>query len=440
MNKTGYWKSTGRASRLVAFFVGLCILQACKDPALGLETQPEGDAVGLLRTDTLTLEAATEREDSVRSDELSLNLLGAMNDPALGKIRASIYMQCRTTSSTIDVGTNPLADSIVLVLPYRNYYGDVTKLNGLQKFKVYRVIQPFYKDSTYYSNDSLAIEPNLLGATGYITPALRDSVPVTGKKEAPQLRIRLNNGLANDILTSGTALSSADNFVAFLNGLYVTAETRDEQAGRGAILDFALTSGARLDVFFHNDANDSLRLSFPVNENSARVNRYHHSYLPSVLNAIGNTQVGETQLFTHTMGGLRTRVRLPFLQQWKANRNLIVHQAKLTVYVSDGSTTTYAPNPQHNLILRSNDGTLLVSPDLAVNNASYSGGTYNSSTQSLEFNITRFIQGRLKGVITLEDFYIQPTSTGVSAYRTLLNGTKAASRPFRLEILYQELP
>ena len=86
------------------------LLVSCEEPELGLETQPGGDSANLLRELNLQIEAATEREDSVKTDELSLNLLGAYNDPVLGKVRASTYMQLRPAVSNIDLGSNPTAD------------------------------------------------------------------------------------------------------------------------------------------------------------------------------------------------------------------------------------------------------------------------------------------------------------------------------------------
>jgi hypothetical protein len=413
---------------------------SCKEPKLGSEILPEGDNTQLLRESDLMIESSTEREDSVRSDELSLNLLGAFNDPVLGKVRASVYCQLRPAVSNIDFGLGATADSIVLVFPYKSYYGSVSKLNGLQQFTAYRLREPFWKDSIYYSNDTLLRDASPLGQTPFIAPALLDSVPVGGTKEVPHLRIPLNIELAQEFLVNQASLANADVFTEFFNGVYISSETFLPTGGQGAILDFNLIGGARIDLFYHNDSNDSLKTSFIVNESSARFSRFNHRYADPVLQALNNAESGKQQLYLHTMAGLRAKIKLPDLMQWKGNRNILVHKALLTVTLDESSQGEYAPNPLLNIILKDASGTLLLTPDLLVGNTAYSGGEYNSSAKTYSFNLARYMQSRLNGLIEDEYFYIQPTGTGISSYRTILLGDKNQSGPFKFELLYQVVP
>lgn len=435
-----YFLLSGSVRLFAPLLFGAVALVACREPSLGLETQNAADAANLLRIDTLSIEMAQDREDSVRSDELSANLLGAINDPLVGRSRASIYFQVRPGNSNITLGPNPTVDSAVLVLPYRGFYGDVSKLNGLQRFRVFRVTETIDRESSYFSNDSLSVEAQPIGQTGFIAPLLSDSVPVSGRKEVPQLRIKLNDEFAQEFKNNPDALVSADAFTAFLKGLYVDAETRDQADDRGAILDFVLTSGARLDVFYKNDTQDSLRVTFPVNELSARFNRMRHSYKQSILDAMGSYEAGKAGVMVQNMGGLRAKLRIPHLLTWRGNRKILVHKARLVVSVPEASLTKYAPHPQLSIVLKDASGNLVISPDLAVDNLVYSGGTFSSSSKTYAFNITRYVQARLNGIYTSDEFYIQPSATAVSAYRVALNGTQSADRPVTLEILYQELP
>ncbi len=413
---------------------------SCEEPELGLETQPGGDSANLLSELNLKVEAATEREDSVKTDELSLNLLGAYNDPLLGKIRSAIYMQLRPAVSNIDLGVNPIADSIVLVLPYRSYYGDVSKLNGLQKFRAFRVREMMYKDSSYFSSDTLERDQIPLGSSSYFTPSLIDSVSVTGKKEAPQLRFKLDQSLADEFITNPEDIVNADVFTSFFNGIYIDADTRNQNDDQGAILDFNLIGGARIDLFYKNDGNDSLKTSFIVNESSARFTRFKHTYKSEVTSSLGSFESGKQKLYIHNMGGLRTKLQIPEIMNWKAGRNILIHKALMTLTVDANTLGKYAPNPQLNIVLKDDDGNLIISPDLSVNSTSYSGGVYNSTTKEYTFNIARYLQSRLNGVITDEYFYIQPSGTGISSYRVALNGTEAISGSMKFEILYQILP
>lgn len=423
----------------IVLLISVCLV-SCEEPELGLETQPGGDSANLLRELNLQIEASTEREDSVKTDELSLNLLGAYNDPVLGKIRSAILMQLRPAVSNINLGTNPQADSIVLVLPYRSFYGDVSKVNGLQKFRAFRVREMMYRDSSYFSSDTLQRDLTPLGTSNYITPSLLDSVLVSGTKEAPQLRIKLDQALAAEFLSNPSELVNADAFTAFFNGIYIDADTKLPNDDQGAILDFNLIGGARIDLFYKNDENDSLRTSFIVNESSARYTRFNHVYKPEVISSLGSIEIGKQNLYIHNMGGLRTKLRIPDLNLWKAGRNIIVHKAVMTFTVNTQTLGKYAPNPQLNIVLKDEDGNLILSPDLSVNSTSYSGGVYNSATKDYSFNIARLVQAKLNGIITDENFYIQPSGTGISSFRTILNGTESLNGASKFEVLYQVLP
>lgn len=422
-------------------FLYLCFLVvSCKEPKLGSEILPDGDNTLLLRESNLLLEISTEREDSVRSDELSLNLLGAFNDPVLGQIRSSIYCQLRPAVSNIDFGVGALPDSIVLVFPYKNYYGSVSKLTGLQKFSVYRVREPFWKDSIYFSNDTLLRDEAPLGQSAFTAPALLDSVWVGGIKEAPQLRIPLTNELANEFFSNQSSLANAEVFTAFFNGIYVSAETYLPTGNQGAILDFNLIAGARIDLFYHNDSNDSLKTSFIVNESSARFSRFSHAYSNQVLQALNNSEIGKQHIFLHNMAGLRGKIRIPDLLQWQNDRNILVHQAKLTVTLDESTQGEFASNPLLNIVLKDANGSLILTPDLLVGNTSYSGGEYNSSAKTYTFNLARYMQSRLNGLIEDDYFYIQPTGTGISSYRTILFGDENLLGPVKFELLYQVVP
>jgi len=434
------YKSGGIASRLVVFIFSIVVFSACSEPRLGTDIQPGSDASLLLRETGLKLELVTEREDSVRTDELSANLLGSYNDPELGKMNASVYCQLRPAVSNIDFGNNPIADSIVLVLPYRGYYGDVTKLKGLQQFTAYRVLEPMYKDSIYFSSDTLLRDLSPLGQTSFIAPALIDSVTVGGFKEEPQLRISLNSALGAEFLSNQAALANAESFVAFFNGLYITANTRNNAPGEGAILDFNLVGGARLDLYYRNDGNDSLKTSFVVNENSARFTRFNPIYSPEVIAALNNPEAGNTLGYVQTMAGLRLKMRITNLDTWKDNRNILVHKAQLRMKIKSGSNSFYAANPLLNCVLKDAQGNLILSPDLLVNSATYSGGDFNESSGTYSLNLARYLQSKLNGLISDDYFYIQPTATGISSYRALINGIENSEGPLTFEVLYQVIP
>ena len=95
----------------------------------------------------------TESVDSLRSDEPSSLLLGSIDDPIFGENISSFLTQISLSQSNIDLGSNPIVDSVVLSYSYSGYYGDLTSLNNIQ---VNYSDEKIYKDSIYYSNQDFS--------------------------------------------------------------------------------------------------------------------------------------------------------------------------------------------------------------------------------------------------------------------------------------------
>jgi len=412
---------------------------SCKEPELGLEVQDPADVVNLLLEDGFTVKTTLERQDSVRTDELSANLIGSYVDPILGTMRASLYTQLVPNLSNINLGEGFIPDSFVLVLPYRGFYGDITKLNGLQKFSVHRLSEDLALDDLYYSNTSKAYEFQPIGESDFFVPQLTDSVRVGAGKQAPQLRIPLTNDLANEFAANPSALLSVDAFTAFFKGIYISSETFSATAGQGSILDFNLIAGARMDLFYKNNENDSLSVSFVVNESCARFTQFNHAYSQEVIDVIDNPALAAERIYCQNMSGLRPRVDFPDLKTWQNGRRILINKARLIVPVNSSAFGIYAPNPVLDLVSKDADGTLIQTPDLIIG-GDYPGGIYDVANKEYVFNIARYIQGQLNGVLDDNGLFIQTTGTAVSAYRVPLNGGSHPEKPIRLELLYQVLP
>ena len=72
---------------ILAIIFALSLASCNKEPDLiGIDLLPDSDYLNLSFTDTSTIIAYTVREDSLRTDELSANLLGYMNDPVFGNV------------------------------------------------------------------------------------------------------------------------------------------------------------------------------------------------------------------------------------------------------------------------------------------------------------------------------------------------------------------
>src|SRR5687768_4847889 len=149
----------------IFFFKGLflflgfsLIFLSCKNgDGIGLELQDPSEAINTTRTDTFTLVTTTVREDSLRTENLSYNLLGDMNDPLFGKTSAMVFTEPRIAveGTGFNYGPNPQVDSVVLSFRYtgpQNYYGN---LNTTQTFKVYQLNQRITAGEDYFSNEQI---------------------------------------------------------------------------------------------------------------------------------------------------------------------------------------------------------------------------------------------------------------------------------------------
>ena len=57
--------------------------------------------------------------------------------------------QALLKENNIDLGTNPIVDSVIMSYTYSGYYGD---LNEFSEIEIFELSNSIYKDSTYYSN------------------------------------------------------------------------------------------------------------------------------------------------------------------------------------------------------------------------------------------------------------------------------------------------
>jgi hypothetical protein len=441
LNHIGPGRPVKRIPGLFSFFLlSILFLHSCREPKLGSDVRDQGDAVEVFFTDSLTIQSRLQREDSLRTDETSNNLLGTYIDPLLGQISASFYTQFRLPLNNINLGEGFEVDSVVLVMPYRDVYGDISKLNGRQRFSVYRVREDISLPSVYYSNNSFNVDPVPLGQTGFIVPRVLDSVLVNGNFVSPQLRIRLDNALGVEFSTNQQALANSEVFTEFFKGLYVRSDLPTSAPGSGAIVGFTLSGNTRLDLFYKNNTADSLSLSFIINENSARVGRFNHNYSELVQNMLSQPILGQEFSFVQSLAGLRTRIDFPDLFSWKGNRRVLINRASLIIPVDESSIGKYFPIARIALATADEAGNLVTTADLAVGE-SYAGGAYNAEKKAYIFNIARHLQRLMDGTIEDRGLFLVSIGSAISPNRVkVFGGTGTNGQRMKLELLYQNLP
>jgi len=442
----------GLTAKLSAGVLLLLSLFSCtKDPyELGFDLLPPSDTLNVLVTDTCTVEAYSVIQDSVRTDEASTVILGSMVDPIFGKTTAGFYSQMRLGADSPDFGINPVLDSLVLILYYAGHYGDTTMM---QNVRVYEISEDVILDSSYWSNQRVAAYPALLGTETFY-PRPSDSVKVSGKMMAAHLRINLNkfsNYLGDKFLYApADVLAENSNFVKFFKGLYV--ESNPVSYG-GALLNFSAGSSTScLEIWFHNSESDSLSYQFPIDDKAARFTTIdHNGYLdasPELKRQILNhdTAMGANQLFLQGLGGVKLKLRFPYMKDFGKGHLIAVNDA-LLMFNNLETDTTYAPPPTLTMIRQDSIGRISFLAD-ENEGTSYFGGIYNRTDRSYYFRFTQHIQKVIQHSYSNSfDLYLlvnNPTQRDMLPYRIMLEGTKpgipgSLTNRFRLKMVYTRL-
>jgi hypothetical protein len=421
---------------LLAFIVLGLIFTSCKnDEKIGLELQDPAEGINTVSTDTFTLITTTVREDSLITGNLSFYHLGNMRDPLFGSTAAAVYTEPRIEKegTGFSFPTSLKIDSVYLSIKYRDpeaYYGN---LGTPQLIKVYQLNNRIYNnvDSQYFSNTVIPHGTQEIGSWSGIF-----GLNQKFGDEAPQLRIKLSSAFAQLIVAADQ--NNNELFINSIKGIAVVPSNPFQASGEGALIQLSLSQNApetRITVYY----NDSLTRNYPINDASATINNFFHSYEGSVVRGYKDNPVNSDTTFIQSLAGLKTKITMPHLFNLVKSDAVAINKAELIVSALDG---TY--NEPYDLPGR----LLLVQPDNAGRNdfltlASEQGSTFNSATKQYSFTVTRHIQNlintfRKDNSTTInKGFYlIIPTDNPVSASRLVVDANKQSGRKIRLVLTY----
>ncbi len=343
----------------VIAFTLLAILASCKKNSfLGLGILPSSDAVGAFFTDTFSLSTTTVRDDSVLSSSTINNTAGAIFDPVFGKTYAAFFTEFILPTNEVDFG-NPdtlFVDSIVLTLAYNGYYG---YKNVPQTFNVYRVTEAMRPkpDAGYYSNKSFAVDPDLLGRKQNLVPDFVDSLHALNLTLPPHLRIRLSDRFGQEILnqSGGAALTNDSTFKDFLKGICVAPDTNATAYGASILYFDLLSLLSGMHLYWHTPHVDSLSYVIPITSDEVRFNFFKHNYSGTVIQQqLQNLSItGDSVVYVQGMGGLKTRIIIPYLDSLK---NVLINKAELVItQVNDPNKTDSVFTPPSQLVCVTQD-------------------------------------------------------------------------------------
>ena len=371
-------------------------MSACEDPQeIGSEVFVQD--IGVLYTDTISVEASTVLVDSIVTNNTDNLLVGRYTDPILGLVEANSYFQISNKDTIrtelfesdkitkLDITTKKdfkwiktptKVDSIRFLLPYTLYQGDtlqkqtftLTQLDdnaSLDPNKTYfrSDIAPLLKSTVFGQLKNVEIKP------------VKDKNIIGGSARFDTLRIPITDPAFISFIISQRESTNKENaligtgFKNKIRGLALTTESNKN----AAILGFSPYNSVIKAYYSYtysytlrNKANnaDSIKVTIDsTKSNNFYIGRYVNSSTGAPLNArfnkitttrsgVFNKLVNPTDILTSAMAnnqavlqsstGLAMKIKFPSLLKLKERKDIAINKAEL---VLEPNPSTYSvPN------------------------------------------------------------------------------------------------
>jgi len=389
------------------------LLVCCSDPnTIGLEVQPDSDNIIISSATLENFNSITESEDSLRSDEALNLILGQIVDPSFGVNQGGFYTQILLKENNIDLGNNPIVDSVILSYTYSGYYGGLETFTTLDVAQIYEDI---YKDSIYYSN-SFQISPNSIDNV--------QKFNLSENTDDPFFRVKLKNIFGQQILNLAEQGKLVDNatFLQEFKGISVSAQSENTML-------YLNPDGTNsyLKIYYHNDSDvaDTLSLEFELGGEAARINLFNTKSLSSL-------SQDSDKRYLQSMAGYKIKISLSNLDSIKALLNRkVINKVMMSFDVIDASSSEYIEHEKLFLVRVNNEGNNIFLTDFTLEGDVNFGG--NLENNKYQFNITRYFYQLLNNDLYTKDLYLLPSGAAINANRTIINNE------IILQINYSEL-
>jgi len=407
------------------FFLALIffIFHSCDESSqLGLEVQPSSDRIEIFldnfsQNDSLpALVISTESVDSLRSDETSSLLLGKISepyDPFFGDNLGEFVTQIALSESNVDLGNNPVVDSVVMSYSYSGYYGDLSSPIAIA---INYVDLNIYKDSVYYSNHQFFNFSNIS------EDLMLDFTISSDTSVSPTLKMILDNSIGQQILDIGNSgLLDNETFQENFGYFFL-----NEYSSIGNTIIYLNPSGSNSNftVYYHNSSSDSLSLSFVLDGDAARINLFNEKPL-------SNLTIDPNLSHIQSMAGFKANIALENINLIKGDlEGKAINKVTLSFNANDDSF--YPPHENLDLVRVDGEGNNVFLADLSIEGASHFGGQYSNG--KYEFNITRYFNNLLNNDSYTNQLYLLASGGAINANRTIIDNNSIV-----ISILYSDL-
>lgn len=316
--------------------------------------------------------------DTIRTDATKLTSaqLGAFTESQFGKQKASYVTQVRMGSYAPDFGTNPVVDSVVLVLKpayakdsvttktYDDYTYPVGNVAAKKVVNTYPIVKygktkhaltlNVHEVTDFLGGASDAVYSNKNVATGAVLASVPlngtlTSVNITSKTDNSvlltrdaNLRIPLDKSFfQNKILAKGGApeLSDASNFIRYFKGLKLSVAENDGYLFKFNPNDAELVMYYKRDVTTNGTATPT-PTSFTFSLGSGNVHFSQIEYdraASSMAGLMPDNTLGDPKLYAQGMGGPGIGIRIPAatvekIRNLYKTQNIGILSAKIRLY------------------------------------------------------------------------------------------------------------
>ena len=382
---------------IIIFFI---IISSCTDPnTIGINVQPPSDNIIISDTSSFNWQSSqTESEDSLRTDNALNLILGEINDPVFGLNIGSFYTQILLAENNIDLGNNPIVDSVILSYSYTGSYASLNQFNSLQVNQIY---EDLYKDSTYYNNSFDIPTDNMDNVEDFY---------ITNDINNPLLRIRLKNNFGQNILDLGSdLLKDNETFLQEFKGISILASAENSMLYLNPN-----AADSYLKIYYHNDENisDTLSLDFELGGDACRINIFNEKNVNSILE-------DNSKIYIQSMAGYKLKILLDKQSIKSLLDGKIINKVNMMFEVEDGSQAEYEAHEKLVLVRVNDQGDNIFLEDYIEGGETYFGGDLQDGKYT--FNITKYFFQMLNNELYTNELYLLSAGAAVNANRTILN-------------------
>lgn len=441
------------------------------------ETSLRVYADNLLMNDSSTISYAEDHALGIIED-----------DPEFGKTDAEIYFGIKPASAGKNPFINPDSivgmDSVILSLTYTGVYGDS---NSVQKFSVFEITDPAFKDSAGYpiNHPGFLTSNSTLGSAAVTLSTIDDSKTIIIKKDTQVvsnlLRIPLDTALGkrfaaydtNTVYISGNRDSA---FQKVFNGFAVKTDPGSPQ--KSALTYYNLyDENTRLTCYYRvkrNGNTDTVATDFSLYRtrtfaayaaNNVKRTPMHGYAALDTATAITDAEA----IYLQSSPGSYAILNIPGLDTLQ---NYVIHRAELTFEPLTSAGNSIYDTPEYLFldIADSANHRFLTVPDdfnYSFNNYTYNRQSFGGYLKNNKyfFNLTRYVQNkvttkssnyglRLFAPKTTLDFYTYPKESGsvmmpnrlafqinplIAKGRVIVGGGSHLTQPMRIRIIYSKI-